>query len=262
MALGNRKNVVENQVEVEEVVAQQAAPVVETPTSESAVAEPQVTQAVETVPAQAAAPVQTPTVVHSNPAPAPAAQTGVVAMMADMASQGFGGLELDYTSFVGISLDGETFQTSEEDDIDGREGFVVQIQHSRTKYALRSNDGRQEDVEVIYTYEKDEHLTPGSNAFNKLAEWHKEGRDLGEIKEYTEIWALMIDDGSLGGELVGQLVSLSIPPTSRGRLTGMIAMEQMKNKRGPADYHIRCTAGKKVKKARFPFIPWSFKVEA
>lgn len=245
MALGNRTNVVENQAE--EVVEAQ-------PTAEQLT----VTQAEQPAVEPAQIPTTTPVVVHSTPAPS---QTGVVAMLGDMATQGFGGLELDYSSFVGISLDGETFQTSEEGEIDGRVGFVVQLQHTRTKYALRSNDLRQEDVEVIYTYDANEHLNQGTSAFNKLAEWREEGRDLGDIKEYVEAWALMIDDGNLGGELNGQLVSLSIPPTSRGRLTGALAMEQMKSGRSPAQVQIRCTAGKKVKKAKFPFIPWSFRVE-
>lgn len=245
--MGLRKsNVVENVVAEENVVEVQPSEVFEEAVAEAPV---------ETGPAPT-----TTVPVTSAPAALPADGSAMGAIEG-LAEQGFSGLGLDFSSFVGIVLNGN-FMTTDNQEIDSRDGFGIRIQRSRPKFAFRSDHVSDDDVEVVYSYDVNAANDPHSPVAAKIAEWQQGGFNVGEIKEYLEVWGLMEDDGDLDGNLNGQLVTLSIPPTSRGRLSGFLATQFMKGHRNPAHFVTVCKAGKKVGGAnvRHAFTPWAFEM--
>ena len=243
--MGLRKsNVVENAVAEESVVEIQQSEVLEDVTQEAPV---------QTQPAPATMPATT-----GSSLPASNSAAGAID---ELAQQGFAGLGLDFSSFVGIVLNGN-FITTDNQEIDSRDGFGIRIQATRPKFAYRSNHVSDDDVEVVYSYDANAAKDPHSPVSVKIAEWQQEGADVGEVKEYLEVWGLMEDDGDLGGTLNDQLVTLSIPPTSKGRLSGFLTTQFMKGHRNPTDFVTVCKAGKKIGGAnvRHAFTPWAFEM--
>lgn len=237
----------------------ETAPVQEAPaaTKEQKLAEPKVDQptpnAEDTSKAVAAvepAPTQE-LVAHGE-----AANTNVTAFLQQQAEEGFEGLSIDGFSFDRIKLeDGKFLMGTEE--VDLGESFQFRPMKSRTLYVVRqTSDG---DAETFYSY--DPHgltNTDGTSAKEKLDAWKEDGYGTEEhpldIRPYLEMFALFV-----GGNYDGQMVSLSIPPTSKSRFGGKVAEAQMRYGLGAGQCIFEASVGKKVGEGSKSFKPWNFK---
>lgn len=180
-------------------------------------------------------------------------------IMEDLREEGFEGTELDYSSFLNITLN-KQIETSEGQELPNT-GFLVRLASSRTKYCFRNNNPVEDEVEVAYSYDRDAHKDPESQVAKKIAEWKEQGLDLGDVKEYVEVLAVMIDDkveGDAAGELNGKLVTVQVAPTSKGRWAGYVAQLKMAGVKNVSDVKTLVRRGKKVESGKFPFYPWDF----
>ena len=271
------------QVEVETVVdeAQVADPVVET-TADPAAEEPAATReeasaavldeepapAAEAAATNAQAPqAETGTSIQ----PAAAGNTAVAVhgrssffqqILADLAEEGFEGIELDYSSFLNVTLN-KQIETSEGGELPNA-GFKVRLASARKKYCFRNNNPVEDEVEVAYSYDLNAPNDPESVVAQKIKEWREAGLDLAPgqdgIKVYQEVMAMMIDDGVEGeekGQLNGRLITIQVAPTSKGRWAGYLAQLKMQKKQ-VSDVITLVRRGKKVESGKFPFYPWDF----
>ena len=180
-------------------------------------------------------------------------------IMEDLREEGFEGTELDYSSFLNITLN-KQIETSEGQELPNT-GFLVRLASSRTKYCFRNNNPVEDEVEVAYSYDREAHKDPESQVAKKIAEWKEQGLDLGEVKEYVEVLAVMLDDkveGDAAGELNGKLITIQVAKTSKGRWAGYIAQLKMAGVKNVSDVKTLVRRGKKVESGKFPFYPWDF----
>lgn len=185
---------------------------------------------------------------------------GNVSAMNELAQEGFEGLELDFSSFTGIVLNGGNFENAgTKQPLRSRE-FFVKVTRTRSKWAWKSNHDNDKDKVVVYSYDENAANDPDSKVAAAIAEWKKEGKNVGEIKRYLEVWAFMVDCPE-DADLNGCLVSMSIPPTSIGRMSGYLFT--LKNlKKNLSDVTTRVSTGTKVTNVDFPFTPWDFHYHA
>lgn len=181
-------------------------------------------------------------------------------ILAGLADQGFEDTELDYSSFLNITLN-KQIETSEGQELPSS-GFLVRLASAKAKYCFRNNNPVEDEVEVAYSYDKEAHKDPESPVFAAIQKWKEEGLELGDIKKYQEVLAVMVDDSfnvesETKGELNGKLITLQIPPTSQGRWGGYLVQLGMA-KKGISDVITLCRRGKKVESGKFPFYPWDF----
>lgn len=262
-------------------VVETAEPVVETADQEPAAAAAAGTGQVEDRAAESESVLDEEEVLE-EPAAAPAtgnqqvvAQTGTTAVstnnsavkgafmqeiLAGLADQGFEDTELDYSSFLNITLN-KQIETSEGQELPSS-GFLVRLASAKAKYCFRNNNPVEDEVEVAYSYDKEAHKDPESPVFAAIQKWKEEGLELGDIKKYQEVLAVMVDDSfnvesETKGELNGKLITLQIPPTSQGRWGGYLVQLGMA-KKGISDVITLCRRGKKVESGKFPFYPWDF----
>ena len=180
-------------------------------------------------------------------------------IISQLAEEGFEGTELDYSSFLNITLN-KQIETSEGTELPNS-GFLVRLAGSRLKYCFRNNNPVEDEVEVAYSYNKDDHLNAESEVAQKIAKWKEEGLELADVKVYTEVLAVMLDDkldGDQAGELNGRLVTIQVAPTSRGRWAGYLAQLKMNNVKDVSGVATLVRRGKKVESGKFPFYPWDF----
>ena len=180
-------------------------------------------------------------------------------IMEDLREEGFEGTELDYSSFLNITLN-KQIETSEGQELPNT-GFLVRLASSRTKYCFRNNNPVEDEVEVAYSYDREAHKDPESQVAKKIAEWKEQGLDLGDVKEYVEVLAVMLDDkveGDAAGELNGKLITVQVAPTSKGRWSGYVAQLKMAGVKNVSDVKTLVRRGKKVESGKFPFYPWDF----
>lgn len=178
----------------------------------------------------------------------------------DMAQQGFEGLELNGMSFDRLKLDEGQFVLGSEE-IKMGESIQVNIMTTRSIYVVRQHSGQK--AEMFYSYDPQGLLkSDGSSAAEILAEWAADGYPSEDeplqIKQYLEGMAQLVNRDD---EYEGHMVSLSIPPASRPRLAGAVAVGQRKFACGPADLIIKCTVGAKIGKGDEAFRPWVFAAE-
>lgn len=185
---------------------------------------------------------------------------GNTSVMDELAQEGFEGLELDFSSFTGIVLNGGNFENAgTKQPLRSRE-FFVKVTRTRSKWAWKSNHDNDRDKVVVYSYDENAANDPDSKVAAAIAEWKKEGKNVGEIKRYLEVWAFMVDCPE-DPDLNGCLVSMSIPPTSIGRMSGyLFTLKNLKKKL--FDVTTRVNTGKKVTNVDFPFTPWDFHYHA
>lgn len=198
---------------------------------------------------------------------APASETGTVAHRQNnaiaqakeaLADDGFEGVDVDYSSFLGITLN-KQFETSEGHELPNS-GFLVRLAQSRKKYCFRNNNPVEDEIEVAYSYNRNDDQDPESAVGQAIAKWKEEGLELESVKEYLEVWAEMLEDnleGDQAGELVGRLVSMQISPTSKGRFGGYTVQLGLRNLK-PGDVKTLVRRGKKIESGKFPFYPWEF----
>lgn len=175
----------------------------------------------------------------------------------DMASQGFEGLNLTGMSFDRVKLDEGKFLLGSEEAPLGEE-IDVNILSTRNIYIVRQFPG--EGAEMFYSYDKNgKTLTDGSSAQETLDEWLGDGYGTPDepldIKEYIEAMAQLKNRED---EYDEHMVSLSIPPASKDRLAGAIAVGVRKHQCAPGELIIKAKVGAKVGKGEKSFRPWTF----
>ena len=240
MAIQKRANVgdaaPEAQAAVDTVLEQEA--VVETSTSDAA-------------PTTEVATVQTTAVA------APASQSlNVVNSLND---DGFGGLEINFTSFETIILEKSAFAcTQSERKV--KEDFVVALQSSREKFMFVSghpdDESGESEREIHYSYDKNADKND-PELVAKIKSWKEEDGVGYSVKTYTEALAVMVDDKA-NGELNGEMVLLQIPPASVGKFSGFVVQQRLKGRGSPRDYHTQVGVGSKIGEGKKAFYPWSF----
>lgn len=172
-----------------------------------------------------------------------------------MSEQGLSGLEIGFGSFPIIRLmnDG-IFADSEENEM-GTE-FSCKLLNTRPSYLYKQKNNS--DSDVYYSYDAETLTTTtdgGSSTVAELkAEWTEDGWDL-ERKDYLEVVIIMEDEES---EYNDEMFILSVPPSSRRKLAGVIAGLEFKGL-DPKNTIIKCAAGKKRKSGSNTYYPWAFK---
>lgn len=174
-----------------------------------------------------------------------------------MAEQGYEGLAITGMSFDRLKLHEAKFQLGSEETSLGEQIDVV-VLSTRPIYVVRQYPG--EGAEMFYSYDKQgKTLSDGTSAQDTLDKWLDEGYgtadDPLDIKEYIEAMSQLVNRDD---EYSDHMVSLSIPPASKARLAGAMAVGLRKFACSPADLVIRCSVGKKVGTGDKAFRPWNF----
>lgn len=213
-------------------------------TSSEAVLEPE-TEAPQSESKQVAA---------TSAAPPATTQAAQGAIVSQLEQSGFGGLEIDWTSFPTIVLNQGEFETSDGNAL-GVDSFTARMMQSRKRYVLRTKVADDDDAELAYTYDLSELSRPDSELALKVSQWkEEEGLDY-DIKEYIESVAMVEDENC---SLNDEMVIIQIPPTSIGRFSGFLTKNALVKKQEPSEYLTRFSKGDKVTKAKKPFYPWAF----
>ena len=207
---------------------------------------------------------ETTAVATQEPAKAPAAaevhRNAMANFSAQMAEQGFEGLELTGMSFDRIKLHEGQFKLGQEEIELGSE-FDCIIHSVRKLFVVRQSTDN--DAESFYSYDpKGSTFTDGGSAREKLEEWLEDGYGTEDapldIREYGEATATLVNRDD---EFDDQMVMLSIPPASRARLSGAAAQAFQKFKGALlSDVVVRCMVGRKAGEGQKSFRPWVFKV--
>ena len=174
-----------------------------------------------------------------------------------MAEQGYEGLAITGMSFDRLKLHEAKFQLGSEEISLGEQLDLV-VLSTRPIYVVRQHSG--EGAEMFYSYDKfGATLSDGTSAQDTLDKWKDEGYgtpdDPLDIKEYIEAMSQLKNRED---EYQDHMASLSIPPASKARLSGAMAVGLRKFKCDPADLVIRCSVGKKVGTGDKAFRPWNF----
>lgn len=174
-----------------------------------------------------------------------------------MAEQGYEGLAITGMSFDRLKLHEAKFQLGSEE-ISLGESLDLVVLSTRPIYVVRQFAG--EGAEMFYSYHKDgSNFTDETSAQETLDKWLDEGYGTPDepldIKEYIEAMSQL---KSRDDEYNDHMVSLSIPPASKARLAGAMAVGLRKFQCAPGDLVIRCSVGKKVGTGDKAFRPWNF----
>ena len=168
-----------------------------------------------------------------------------------LAEAGCRDLELSYNPFPLIKLENEGRFEDTEGKVLG-EDFDCIIQTVRAKYLLKNTKCDKKDDAVAYSYDLKVESEGDRPLSEIIAEWSEQGWGY-ETKTYFEASALMV-----GGENDGNMVMLSIPPTSKARISGFFYQNALKHGLAQNQYVTKCKCGDKVKTAEHPFYPWNF----
>jgi len=183
---------------------------------------------------------------------APKAGGGVATR--EMEEAGFAGATLDWSSFSIVKLYQGEFCTGDGDDL-GTDGFACKFLRSMDRFVFKEvGDDEDDDVDVFYTYDKNDQNTEGTEVFEKIKEWKEEGVKW-EMKEYVEVLAMIVDPEC---ELDGNIVNLQISPASKGKYGGYIHTQKWVKQLGPDEYLTKVSRGKKITSGRFDYYPWKF----
>ena len=190
-------------------------------------------------------------------ATAPASQS--VNVISTLNDDGFGGLEINFTSFETIILEKSSFAcTQSERKV--KEDFIVQLQSSREKYMFVSghpeNESGESDREIHYSYDKNSDKNDPELAA-KIKSWKEEDGVGYSVKTYVEVLAVMVDDQA-NGDLNGEMVLLQIPPASIGKFSGFVVQQKLKGRGKPTDYQTKIGVGAKIGEGKKAFYPWTF----
>lgn len=242
MAIQKRANVGEAAPEAQEAVSQvldqEATPEVPAPAEPSAGTELAVASG-------------------SRAVAAPASQS--VNVISSLNDDGFGGLEINFTSFETIILEKSSFAcTQSERKV--KEDFIVQLQSSREKYMFVSghpdNENGESDREIHYSYDRNADKNDPELAA-KIKSWKEEDGVGYSVKTYVEVLAVMQNDQA-NGDLNGEMVLLQIPPASIGKFSGFVVQQRLKGRGKPTDYLTQVGVGAKIGEGKKAFYPWTF----
>jgi len=194
---------------------------------------------------------------ESRAVAAPATQS--VNVISSLNEDGFGGLEINFTSFETIILEKSSFAcTQSERKV--KEDFIVQLQSSREKYMFVSghpeSENGESDREIHYSYDKNADKNDPELAA-KIKSWKEEDGVGYSVKTYVEVLAVMVDDQA-NGDLNGEMVLLQIPPASIGKFSGFVVQQKLKGRGKPTDYQTKIGVGAKIGEGKKAFYPWTF----
>lgn len=176
-------------------------------------------------------------------------------MIAELAAEGQEGLEMGYGVFPMLSMDKGEFKLGDED-LDDQPFNGVPL-YSAPKYAYRTTNVSEKEVEVVYADTDQEHKDANSTVSSRLLEWKQKWPDSGwEIKKYQNVY-FYITSMPAKPEMEGQLVVLSVSPQSIKHYTRATLFAKSK---GYAAHEcvFQCLVGEKVR-GDFDFYPWDFK---
>lgn len=254
------------------VVEKTESPAAEEPAAEpaaedrSAASEAVLDEVVDEEPEPAAEPVKETTAVAEKTGTTAVSTSRVQgaflqSILQDLQAEGFEDTQLDYSSFLNITLN-KVIETSEGQELPST-GFLVRLANARTKYCFRNNNPVEDEVEVAYSYDRNDDKVEGSVVHKAITKWREEGLELGDVKEYKEVLAVMIDDAfnvdtEQKGELNGKLITIQVAPTSQGRWGGFLTQLKLGGIKNISDAKVLVRRGKKVESGKFPFFPWDF----
>jgi hypothetical protein len=176
--------------------------------------------------------------------------SGQNTMLASAEDVGFSGLKVEFGAFPILKMDKGSFMV-DDDELDEKEIDVVLIQ-SRPKYIYKEADVDNTDV---FTYSYDQKMTTSGES---LEDWIREQTAQGmkiEVKEYLEVVAEIVDGPE---DYIGEIVLMSIPPTSKSRFSGYVIKLMRKTGRTPDKVVTRISVGKRLKKGSISWNPWKF----
>ena len=235
----------------ETVVSEQNSQVVETEDNTVADKAEVETQSTQAASSQVAVRQETQAVATSGNR---AIQTG--SLEQELIANGFEGLEAGYHSFVSIKLPSDgIFCTSEEEQIG--KSILVKLLGSKQKYVYNRSD---DDDAVLFSYDR-VHTTTGESLDDALEEWKAEGATVTE-KKYADVQAEVVDGDEIDEDMIGEIVILSVSPSSTQKLFGHMG----KLNRKGLDPRITVTevyvADKVKTKGGQQFYPWGFRISA
>lgn len=201
------------------------------------------------VPVAQAIPAATGTAVASAQPP----KAGALSILDGVRNEAFSSLDnqLRFGSFPTIKLDKDKFII-----VDGKEEvdeFTCHILVVRPKWIYKTATGNEQG-EMFYSYDK-LYDTKGKPIEDIIKEWKADGLSVKEVREYSEVAAIMKDTS-----LKDEMVLLSVPPASVGRLAGFRTQLNVMKKVDLDKVLVRCCKGGKVTtKDKKTFYPWDFK---
>ena len=218
-------------------------------------------QAAAVVAAQAA-PAPAPVATEDPPVQVPATRTpGATGMQSSidttgvqgaLQKQGFEGLDYGFGAFPAVSLQNDgTFKSSEGGSL-GRD-FYCCVLGSTPKWIYK-NDQKGAAEDFFYTFDR-QFSTQGEPIDAILAGWKENGWKH-EVKKYLDVQAQLVTQD----EDNGQLILLSISPTSITKFSGYLATVSGRHNKDVQSVITHVYLGEKVTKVQYPFHPWAFEM--
>ena len=191
----------------------------------------------------------------ASPAPKGAGSNYFAQMIKELEEAGQEGLEMGFGVFPMVSLDKGEFKVGDEDI--GRDDFEGVPLFSKPKFAYRTTGVPEKEVEAVYADSDKEHLDPNSITSARLLEWKEKWPDSGwEVKKYQDVY-MYVTNMPAQPELEGQIVQLSVAPTSVKHYTRACITAKGKG-REAHECVFRVSVGEKVR-GEFDYYPWAFK---
>lgn len=185
--------------------------------------------------------------------------------------QGNSGMELDRTSFPVVVLDSGNFcdnVTKDDFELEGEKLnkeflFEPMAWKKRVVYTVTPAGSTKDDDGDFYVL-MDDGVTfhTGELKSEVLSVAEADGADI-KHKEYVDYIVIMYAPKDTNAENPLGLVSLSIPPASKGRVAGAVMTYQAKNRcivKSPTDCLFKAYVGGKIVKDRNTYYPWAFTV--
>lgn len=251
--------------EQEEVAEQASKPVEQEPAPVDAEPAAEAATVAGEVQAKEVAPATSKEVAPATQAGTPAVAGGKAVnaagqAAAQLADDGFEGLRIDGLSFERIKLSNGVFCLSQSGDEIGKE-FQVVLQGSKAVHIIRRSDAQDEE-QVYYSYDANgATTTDGQSADHILEEWIDAGYEpdaktgLWPTTTYIEVMAVVIEMAGFE-HLEGAIVLLQIPPASRAKFSGYLAVQKATKKLAPSQYVTRLKVGKTIQKDKNSYNPW------
>lgn len=182
---------------------------------------------------------------------------GIKAILDEQADLGFEDLEISQFSFDRVKLDDGAFIRGEDQELGNSFKFIAL--GSRANYIIKRDNGQ--DSPMFYSYCKDgTTLADGGSSKEVLDEWKEEGFATPEnpiiVLKYMEVMAQLVEEN----DELGDLVCLSVPPSSRARLGIIPTMAKMRFNANMNEVISEAIVGAKVGQGQKAFRPWNFKV--
>lgn len=218
--------------------------------------------AVPTSTAAAAAPAR-------STAVAPATSLGNVAIVNNVVTvkdnEALAGLKLDAFSFPIIVQEKGSYRFTDDNSFLGNAGksFEFIINSTRPKYYYKEKTTSDDvDAEGHYSFDAPgpEALTTGGELVAEIvAKWTAEGKKW-ERKDYLDIQGVVVDEaGGKFGEHHGKFATLSVSPTSVGKISGKILELVKRYGSDTTQYVVEFSAPTKVGEGSKAFYPFSMR---